>query len=88
MTVVWSRLARRHLFAAYEYIAADNDKAAFRLVEHIEQAVGRLAEFPHLGRASRLIGRRELVVDAYVITYRVRRDEIRIVSLAHGAQRK
>ena len=46
MTVVWSRLARRRLFAAYEFIAADNERATFRLVEHIEQAVVRLAEFP------------------------------------------
>ena len=88
MTVIWSRRAARELYAVYEYIATDNQTAAARVVDRIRQAVNLLADQPELGRASRLVGRREFAVGSYVVTYRVKRDLVLILELEHGAQRR
>jgi toxin ParE1/3/4 len=62
--------------------------AAGRVVDHLYAAGQSLAQFPQRGRSARLAGRRELMVDRYVITYRVRRDEVLILAIEHGAQRE
>jgi toxin ParE1/3/4 len=87
MTVIWSRRAARELYAVYEYIATDNETAATRVVDRIRQAINLLANQPELGRASRLVGRREFI-SSYVVTYRVKRDLVLILELEHGAQRR
>jgi toxin ParE1/3/4 len=48
-----------------------------------------LANHPHMGRAGRIKGTRELVVSGtpYVIAYRVEPDAVVILRLLHGAQR-
>ena len=88
MTVRWSRRAQTDLADIFAYIAADNEEAAGRVVDRLYGAGQSLAQFPQRGRPARLVGRRELVVDRYVITYRVRRDEVLILAVEHGAQRK
>jgi hypothetical protein len=41
-----------------------------------------------MGRESQLRRRRELVVEQYVIIYTVRRDEIVVETIVHGARRR
>ena len=72
----------------FAYVAAQSDEAASRIVDRIMAAAGNLTRFPQIGRPSRLAGRRELVVDHYVLLYRLRRDEIQIVAIEHGATRR
>lgn len=48
-----------------------------------------LADQPHLGRARRIAGTRELVVAAtpFVVPYRVRNGAVEILAVFHGARR-
>ncbi len=87
MTVRWARRAQSDLADIFAYIAADNEDAAGRVVDRLYAFGQSLLQFPQRGRPARLAGRRELVVDRYVITYRVRRDEVLILAIEHGAQR-
>ena len=87
MTVRWARRAQADLAEIFAYIASDDEDAAGRVVDRLYASGQSLLQFPQRGRPARLAGRRELVVDRYVITYRVRRDEVLILAIEHGAQR-
>jgi toxin ParE1/3/4 len=73
----------------YRYVAADNPKAAARVVQRIQAAVRLLAEMPHRGRSGRWPGTRELVISRspYIVPYRVQGDVIEILRVFHGARR-
>jgi toxin ParE1/3/4 len=87
--VAWSLLARQDLEALRDYIARDNPSAAMRVAGRIAAAADRLARYPHLGRAGRQEGTRELVVPhtRYVVVYMLIEDRLEIVRVLHGAQR-
>jgi plasmid stabilization system protein ParE len=76
------------LFDAYDYIAADNTEAAVRLLARVKSTVSLLSAQPMLGRPSRFRGRRELVIEQYVVTYRLYSERVAIVAFEHGAQRR
>jgi toxin ParE1/3/4 len=88
MTVRISDRALRQIANIYAYIAADNGEAAARVAQRIIDAVHALTVHPQLGRSGRIAGVREMVVDRFVIFYRVKREEILIVNVLHGAQNK
>jgi toxin ParE1/3/4 len=88
MTVRWSRRALSDIAGVFAYIATDNSPAAERVADRLYAAGESLARFPERGRPARLTGRRELVVEQYIITYRVRRGEVFILAVEHGAQRR
>ena len=88
MKVRWSRRALSEVAGIYAYIAADNAQAAVRMADRFLAAGEGLASFPQLGRPGRLAGRRELVVERYVLTYSIRRGEVHILAVEHGAQRR
>jgi addiction module RelE/StbE family toxin len=87
MPIKWLRTALRNLDHHASYIAKDNAGAARRAVEQVQTAVGRLSQYPNMGRIGRVSGTRELVVAGtpWVIVYRVR-DSIEIIRVLHGAQ--
>jgi toxin ParE1/3/4 len=89
MKLVWTRRAIRHLTGVRDYIAEDSPRAAQQLVTRLLEAVDRLAEQPHMGRAGRIPGTRELVVPStpYVIAYRFRRDRLELIGVVHGRQK-
>ena len=89
MIVLWSLLARQDLQALRAYIACENPAAAARVARRIAAAADRLAQYPHLGRAGRQAGTRELVVPRtpYVAIYVVFQERVEIVRVLHGAQR-
>jgi plasmid stabilization system protein ParE len=62
MEVRWSTLAADDLERIFERIARDNPAAARETVKAIYKGCEGLKNFPHLGRAGRMSGRRELVV--------------------------
>jgi plasmid stabilization system protein ParE len=72
----------------FPYVAAQSDEAASRIADRIMAAGNNLALFPQIGRPSRLAGRRALVVDQYVLLYRLRRDNVQIIAVEHGARRR
>jgi addiction module RelE/StbE family toxin len=88
MKVRWSRRALSDAAAIYAYFAAENSDAAGRVADRLLAGGESLSQFPHLGRPSRFAGRRELIVDPFILTYTVRRGEVHILAVEHGARRK
>ena len=74
--------------AIAEYIAQDDQTAAYAVHEAILRQVGRLAEHPRIGRPGRVEGTRELVVSGtpYIVAYRVAGQDVTILRVLHGAQ--
>src|SRR3989442_94918 len=90
MKVVFDDEALDDLRAIARWIAADNQRAAERIVARIFAKAERLAVlgFSNMGRPGRDPGTRELVEYPYIIVYEVHeeRGEIVVLSVVHGAQ--
>ena len=89
LTLHWTPIAADHLRAAYEYVSQDNEPAADALVDRIFAAVEMLERYPQIGRAGRVKRTRELVIAGtpYVVVYRMRRAQIDILAIFHGARK-
>jgi toxin ParE1/3/4 len=88
MKLEWSEAAQTDRNAIYDFIDADNPRAAIAVDDRIEEAVERLVQFPMSGRIGRVEGTRELVIDRtpYIAAYRIADETIRVLRLLHGAQ--
>jgi len=88
MKVIWAPEAKRQLSDIWHYIVLDNPAAAERMATRLVAAVEKLSHFPYLGRPGREQSR-ELVVSGtpFIVVYRVSAEEVRIVTILHGAQR-
>ena len=91
MKIRWTRLARKDINTAYEYVADDGDGAgaANHFLEQIHQAAAILVRHPMAGRTGRIPGTRELVVPGtpWILPYRIRRGFVDILAVIHGARR-
>ena len=89
MEIRWLEDALADVTEIYRYIAADNPRAAARVVERIQAAIRLLAELPHRGRPGRWAGTRELIIPGtpYIVPYRVKGDLVEILRVFHGARR-
>ena len=89
MRLRWTAIAAGHLESVYEYIARDNPSAADATIERVLSAAEVLEQHPHLGRKGRVSRTRELVVTGtpLLMAYRVKADQIEILSILHGARR-
>lgn len=82
----WTRRALRRLDEIAAYIAQDNPTRATSFVRELREKVDLLAEHP-LGKPGRIYGTRELVLHKhYIAIYRVKGDEVQILTLLHAAQ--
>jgi toxin ParE1/3/4 len=89
MEIRWSEPAAEDLERICGWIERDNPEAARRVAATIYNGVGKLREFPAMGRASsRLEGRRELVFPPlpYIAVYQIKKNHIEISRIFHGAQ--
>ena len=73
------------------YIAAENQKAALNLADNIENNLKFLSQNPKLGRIPReseirKLGYRYLIVQNYLIFYKVENKSILIYRILHGAR--
>lgn len=73
------------------YIQIDDSKAAEAFLERIEKNFANLEQHPRLGRIPvdeelRKLGYRFLIVGDYLIFYTIRRKEIFIHRVIHGAR--
>jgi toxin ParE1/3/4 len=84
----WSVFAQADRKAIFDYIEADNPRAAVAIDDRIQARVWGLEQFPEMGRPGRIDGTRELVVNRtpYIAAYRVIGDTVRILRVLHGAQ--
>ncbi|HTB42671.1 MAG TPA: type II toxin-antitoxin system RelE/ParE family toxin [Acetobacteraceae bacterium] len=88
MKIRWAPRGLRTRDAQLRYISERNPAAVIRLGEAIRSAIATLADHPHMGRAGRVNGTRELVESRtpYVVVYRIRGQEVCIVRVLHSAQ--
>jgi toxin ParE1/3/4 len=86
--IVWSHRARSRLEEIRAYVAKDKPDAAARLATRIVAVVEALRSHPSLGRVGAEPGIRELVIGGtpYIILYSVKRTQITISTIWHGAQ--
>ncbi|WP_296510408.1 type II toxin-antitoxin system RelE/ParE family toxin [Rhodoferax sp.] len=88
MTIKWTRMALRSVDEIASYIAQDNPTRATRFVRELQSAVTKLQDHPGMGRAGRVPGTRELVLNKnYIAIYRVRGDDVEILRLHHVARK-
>lgn len=90
MIVRWTTLAKSDLERIYEYIAADNQPAALRVIRQLYNAVHtQLLLAPLSGRVGRVASTRELVFSnlPYIIAYRVWKGELQVLRVLHTALR-
>ncbi|MBL8574876.1 MAG: type II toxin-antitoxin system RelE/ParE family toxin [Hyphomicrobiaceae bacterium] len=87
-TIRWTRRALRRLDEIGATIAAADRAAAARVVGRIVERIDSLPDNPESGRSGRVAGTRELVITdtRYVVAYRLRGNEIEILTILHSAQ--
>jgi toxin ParE1/3/4 len=87
--IVWSEPARQDLRQIFEFIANENPNAARRLLGEIKEKAIILIDNPQIGRPGRVEGTRELVLSGtnYILPYRVKENQIQILSVFHGARK-
>jgi addiction module RelE/StbE family toxin len=87
--LAWTRRALHDLRRIADHIALDNPSAASRLVDAIHIKAMNLERFPLIGRIGGYQDTRELVVHKnYLLTYRVRGDQVQILQVWHVAQQR
>lgn len=87
LEVQWLKLARADLLEIVDYIADDNPDAAQRVKDDIEAKIGKLSDFPKMGRLGKIEATRELVVyENYIVVYEEGDCTIRILRVLHSAQ--
>lgn len=89
MKVRWTVQAADDLQSVHEYLNERSPEAADALVERILGSIDILERYPHLGRAGRIDGTRELVVTgtAFIVSYRLRKDQAEILSVLDAARK-
>jgi toxin ParE1/3/4 len=88
--IVWTRKARLHLRAAYDYwFHEKSSPAAEKMLERIFSSVELLERYPSMGRSGRIPDTRELVIAStpFLVAYRARRGKIEILAVLHGARK-
>jgi toxin ParE1/3/4 len=83
-----SEFAQEDLIAIYEYIAAENEDAATRLMETFREKFRLLAQFPNMGRERNelLLYLRSFPVGRYIVFYQPTDDGIEILRVQHSAR--
>ena len=86
MQVTVSEPAGSDLDDIRAYIARDDPPAAIRMLKRMRTAIDGLEILPNRGRPGRAPGTRELVVEPYIIVYRVQAERVEVVRVRHHAQ--
>lgn len=87
MRVVWTPEAQQDRADVWEYIAADNPRAAARMDALFSDAAARLAQHPLLGQPGKIPGTRELIPhESYRLVYEIDGETVWILTLVHTAR--
>ncbi len=90
MEVRFSESSLEDLRSIREYICANNEESAKKVVAHIlEQVETILVHNPAIGRAGRILRTREFVVSKYpyIVPYQVRENTIYILRILHTSRK-
>ena len=84
--IVWTAEAQVWLQRIYDYIAAENEAAAYRTVRAIHEQAEILGTFPHIGYTYREHPDvKVLLFGHYRIAYRIEGSTVEILGVFHGA---
>jgi addiction module RelE/StbE family toxin len=84
----WTNRALGRLDEIATYIAKDNPTRATTFVTELRKKV-EILKSHQLGKAGRVFGTKELVLHPnYLAVYRVKDDEVQIITILHTAQNK
>ena len=87
MKIVWTPEAELDREEIFDYIAADNPRAAARMDELFDEAVARLRHFPLLGGAGTVAGTRALIPHpSYRVVYQVEGEVVWVLAVVHTAR--
>ena len=88
MKIEWSVWAQADRDAIFDYIEADNPRAAAAVDRRISDRVKLLGRLPRSGRLGRVEGTRELVIalTPYIVAYRIVGDTVRILRVLHSSR--
>ena len=93
LRIRYTRDAVDDLDSIFDYISDDNRKAALDMLERIENAIMKLADHPRIGAVLptddlSLVepGYRRIVVQPYLVFYRIGKDEVFVARVLHGRQ--
>lgn len=87
MRVIWTPEALQDRADVWDYIAADNPRAAVRMDELFSDAAARLTDHPKLGRPGKIQGTRELAPhESYRLVYEVSGESVWMLALVHTAR--
>lgn len=87
MRVVWTPEAEQDRADIWDYIVADNPRAAARMDALFSKAAASLEDHPELGRTGTVPGTRELIPhENYRMVYEILGKKIWILALAHTSR--
>lgn len=87
MRVIWTPEALQDRNDIWDYISADNLRAAARIDELFSDAATRLANHPMLGRSGKIQGTRELIPhESYRLVYEISGETVWLLALVHTAR--
>jgi len=81
--------ALNHIQSIWDFIAADNQDAADRIVDELFAAFERLAEWPGIGYTRSDLSQADVrfwTVRSYLVVYREKPLPLQIVAILHGAR--
>lgn len=83
-----SELAQDDLISIYEYIAAEDEDAATRLMRAFREKFHLLAQFPNMGRERNelLLYLRSFPIGRYLVFYQPTDDGIEVLRVQHSAR--
>ncbi len=85
------QIAREDIGEIFFYIAADSPKSALAMTDKIINKIDTLAELPFIGKIvpDNELAKHEyrmLIIDSYIIFYKVFNDEVVVYRVLHGMQ--
>lgn len=90
-TVRLLSIAEQDLADLLSYVAAENARAATELLDHVEASLKALQSHPFAGRVPHnpkltALGYRVLVIDNYLVFYKVKSTAVLVYRILHGAR--
>lgn len=87
MMLLLAPRAKEDLLEIWEFIAAHDEVAADRYIDHLRERALELVAFPNLGKARDEIhsGLRSLLARNHLIFYRLQDAEIQVLRILHGS---
>jgi toxin ParE1/3/4 len=87
VSVIWTPEAEQDRLDIWDYIAADNPRAAARMDALFSDVAGRLADHSKLGKVGKIAGTRELIAhENYRLVYEIAGETVWVLALMHTAK--